>query len=329
MKGFLTYEEQIKYLNENKGISCRTKEEQIILIKTGYFNLINGYKMPFVTQKLENKHEFLPETNIMHLKLVKDFDDELRKELLNIITKVEEELRSLVSYKFSEINYNLNLNWNDIKAYDENQETTKVLQLIGKIENEINNNKEEYIKFYKEKDEIMPIWVLIKVINFSTFITFIELSKSEVKNSICELYNMKDKRDCYNYKLLIGSLHWLRKIRNKCAHNERVYQTIAKGRIKNETYINNMPRAYIRENKKNILDLLIYLKYYLNEIEYNNLIKKIKVKLLELKPKIHINAFEKVRASLGIKDMDHLEILLSNHKNVEYNKLVIDIIKDV
>ena len=49
-KPFLNYKAQIRRLND-KGISCNLPEEKRILIRKGYFNLINGYKKPFVINK--------------------------------------------------------------------------------------------------------------------------------------------------------------------------------------------------------------------------------------------------------------------------------------
>lgn len=74
-----------------------------------------------------------------------------------------------------------------------------------------------------ENHKQIPTWIMIKVVNFSTFIDILRCSKREVSHSLCELYGLKDEDGHNNVKLLIGSLHWMRKIRNSCAHNERVY----------------------------------------------------------------------------------------------------------
>lgn len=49
-KPFLTFTGQVERLKE-KEISCETIEGKKILIKKRYFNLINGYKMPFISNK--------------------------------------------------------------------------------------------------------------------------------------------------------------------------------------------------------------------------------------------------------------------------------------
>ena len=115
---------------------------------------------------------------------------------------------------------------------------------------------------------------MIKVVNFSTFIDILRCSKREVSHSLCELYGLKDEDGHNNVKLLIGSLHWMRKIRNSCAHNERVYCLTRKqerrshsGRIL-ENYFRMLSNGYSRDLDQRLFDLIVYFKYYLPKSEY-------------------------------------------------------------
>ena len=47
----------MKYLRDSKNIICNGSDDKTILIRTGYFNLINGYKTPFV-QSLDSQGEY-------------------------------------------------------------------------------------------------------------------------------------------------------------------------------------------------------------------------------------------------------------------------------
>jgi hypothetical protein len=105
-----------------------------------------------------------------------------------------------------------------------------------------------------------------------------------------------------------------------CAHNERIYNCIRNnGRIF-EVYINGLPQSYRRENDQKIIDLLIYLKYYLSMSEYEDFMLEVKRLLTHLSTKLHGNAFNSVRANIGIKDLGHLGKLLENPKVIEYHK---------
>ena len=47
-KYFLTYNQQMRKLRNDKKIVCSGSSHKRILIRAGYFNIINGYKNPFV-----------------------------------------------------------------------------------------------------------------------------------------------------------------------------------------------------------------------------------------------------------------------------------------
>lgn len=118
---------------------------------------------------------------------------------------------------------------------------------------------------------------MIKVVNFSTFINVLRNSKVNVTHAICKLYSMYDNNNFPNVKLLIGSLHWLRRVRNSCAHNECVYcihqtqvrNNSASGRILDPHYTNAFDnvRGQMGIKNLNILDTLIILPK--SKIEYH------------------------------------------------------------
>jgi abortive infection bacteriophage resistance protein len=178
-----------------------------------------------------------------------------------------------------------------------------------------------------ENHKQIPTWIMFKVINFSTFIDMIRVSKTDVSHSLCSLYGLEDDDGYPNVKLLIGSLHWMRKIRNSCAHNERIYCLTRNqdpqrrtGRIL-EKYFRSLGRGYVRDLDQKIFDLIVYFKYFLPRSEYKQFISELKIMLSELENKIHPHAFEYIRGKMGIKDIRDLDMLLSFPKDeIEYNK---------
>ena len=68
-KVFLTYNQQLKKLRNNKKITCNnsTKDKEI-LVRMGYFNIVNGYKYPFICG-IDNtgKHIYLPNTDLANI----------------------------------------------------------------------------------------------------------------------------------------------------------------------------------------------------------------------------------------------------------------------
>lgn len=325
-KFFLTYNQQMRKLRNDKNIICQGSAHKKILVRAGYFNIVNGYKTPFVSgQDANGNHYYISGTSITQLQSVKKFDDQLRSFLLRYITQVEEETRTLTGYKFDECNNNGAISWYDTNAYSPNKSLQEKMSVISNAYNELSRSQLDYVKFYMDNHEQIPTWIMIKVVNFSTFIDVIRVGKLDVSHSLCNLYGLEDSSGRPNVKLLIGSLHWMRKIRNSCAHNERVYCLTrsphgSSGRIL-EKYFRSLGRGYVRDLNQNIFDLIVYFKYFLPKSEYKLFISELKSMLIELQSKIHPHAFEYVHTKMGIKDLSDLDRMISFPKDeIEYNQ---------
>lgn len=233
----------------------------------------------------------------------------------------------MTGYKFDQCNNNGKVPWYDTTAYNPSSRLQNRMNAISSAYSELSSSQLEYVKFYMENHTLIPTWIMIKVVNFSTFINVLKHSKTEVTHAICCLYNMLDAHGLPNVKLLIGSLHWLRKVRNSCAHNERIYcihpsQTSHRhntGRII-ENYISSLRPSYSKNTDKCIFDLLIYFKYYLPNDEYQLMMGELQDMLINLQTHITENAFDNVRGQMGIKDLSDLEKLKALPKPpINYN----------
>jgi abortive infection bacteriophage resistance protein len=327
-KNFITYNQQMRKLRNDKHIDCSGSKDKQILVRMGYFNIVNGYKTPFTCGVDANgDHVYLPNTSLEHLYKLKKFDDELRLFLLKYITKIEEEVRTLTGYKFDQCNNDGKIPWYDANAYSPNSRLQNRMSAISSAYSELSSSQLDYVKFYMDNHSSIPTWIMIKVVNFSTFINILKNSKTSVTHSICRLYDMTDSNGKPNIKLLIGSLHWLRKVRNSCAHNERIfcihhsqaYNRRNTGRII-ENYISSLRPSYSKNSDKRIFDLLVYFKYYLPDKEYQKMISIFQNMLADLQNSISTNAFDNIRGQMGIKDLTDLDTLKSLKKApIPYN----------
>ncbi len=327
-KPFLTYNQQMKKLRNHKNIDCNGTTHKKILVRAGYFNIVNGYKTPFVSGKDPNgNHIYISGTSISQLQAVKQFDDQLRLFLLRYITQIEEETRTLTAYKFDECNDNGKIPWYNTDAYNPNKSMQQKMSVISNAYNELSKSQLDYVRFYMDNHKQIPTWIMLKVVNFSTFIDVIHCGKTDVSHALCHLYGIEDDQGRPNVKLLIGSLHWMRKVRNSCAHNERVYclqrhtdPNRVPGRIL-EKYFRLLSPSYSRNLDQKLFDLFVYFKYYLPKNEFKQLISELKFMLNSLSAKIHPHAFEYIRGQMGIRDISDLDRLVSLQKDdIEYNK---------
>lgn len=228
----------------------------------------------------------------------------------------------------NELEINMNDPWYETNAYSSSATLQSKMNTISSAYSELSKSRSKYVQFYMKNHEQIPTWIMIKVVNFSTFIDVLHNSKTNVTHAICKLYSMYDDNNLPNVKLLIGSLHWLRRVRNSCAHNERVYcihQTQARnnsasGRIL-DPYYTQLPTSYSRCTEKNIFDILVYFKYFLPTEEFTPMIIELKNMLIELQNTLQTNAFDNVRGQMGIKNLNVLDALITLPKSkIEYNK---------
>lgn len=54
------------------------------------------------------------------------------------------------------------------------------MNVISKAYSELSKSKLDYVKFYMENHKQIPTWIMFKVVNFSTFIDLINVSKMDV-----------------------------------------------------------------------------------------------------------------------------------------------------
>jgi abortive infection bacteriophage resistance protein len=283
---------------------------------------MNDFVYPYIVSKQKDKDIYMQNITVASLVDIKTFDDDVRHLIFKYITKVEQEIRTLVAYRFDEINFSIGATWNSVLAYDDRIPRTDIKNLIAKIKRELATavkHDNRYAKFYSQNNGIVPTWVMLKIIKFTSLISFISYCPKSLRISICDLYGIEYDSNNNEFNVLIGSLQWMRKVRNYCAHDEPLLD-IADGSNQIITkFHKTLTKAYNNyRNHRKLADLIIYLKYYLPNDDYVKLVNDFKTLLELLKARVEPIVFERIRASLGIKSLDILDTLMNNPKIIEY-----------
>lgn len=224
-KVFTTYDEQIHILTE-RGIKIETPTEKSYAKKRlqheGYYNLINGYKKLFLIQPenpnyIEGKEQFFPGTTINEIYALYNFDRKLRNVFFKNILIFETNIKSLISYAFSkehpEENYLVYTNFNTSLRNSEKN----ITNLISEIQKQIANRYQDpsishYLKTYGN----VPLWVLNNILTLGTISKFYSLMKENEQQDIAKIYHVTNSE-------LKSSLFYISKVRNFCAHSNRLY----------------------------------------------------------------------------------------------------------
>lgn len=311
MKEFKTIEEQIELLkSRNLKIHDEQKAKKI-LITNNYYNIINGYKDIF----LESNKDYINNTSFEEIYALYEFDRSLRSIFLEFILKIENSMRTLVSYYFSKHHGNNNyLTLNNFEIYENVNVPTKtkerqlryIQELIGTINKKIANSIESksYINHYIINYGFIPMWVLVNILSFGDVSNFFKLMRQKERIEISNEFNILE----FNLSNLISILAHTR---NLCAHDERLYnckfptnKSIDDCDIHKILNIPKQNNRYIY-GKNDLFAVVISLKLLLDENDYKKFHSKVFSRIMSLQSKLKVIDISKVLNTMNFPENWH------------------------
>ena len=273
-KKFMTYDEQIRFLQNEKLLIIDNPTKALSLLKQhSYFALINGYKHPF-----KNKNgTYKARTTLEDIYALYCFDNKIRYILMRNIMDVEIHIKSLLSYafadKFGELetaylaatNYNYS---NVIYQSDINE----LIRILTDVRN--NCNTYTYMKHQKECHGNIPPWVIMKAITLGNVSKMYSCQKPEIQTVVSKEFPGVTEGN------LEAFLDLLTRFRNVCAHNERLFNYRYYKRSINDMQIHkamNIPKKNNRytKGKSDLFAVLIALKYLQAADKFSALIQEL------------------------------------------------------
>ncbi|NBK99287.1 MAG: Abi family protein [Erysipelotrichia bacterium] len=306
MIDFKTFEEQIEILKSRKLI-ISDEADALEKLKAGnYYNIINGYKTPFINMSASSE-EFKTGVTFDEIYNLYLFDSAIRSIIFKSILQVENTLRTQISYVFSKhhnspnylcySNFETLLNVGDEKPI--NDRAAKIHNLISKIQQDISNSikYKHYIKHYVTKHGYVPLWVLVNAIPLNRLSRFYRLMNQNERIEVSMYWNVMEK-DLRQYITKLANY------RNLCAHDERIYCS------KDDT---PLPDSYIhsrlnickdRNNnylygKTDLFSLLIALKMLLPQKDFIGLYNKINDRIISLSTKLNSISINTILEEMG------------------------------
>lgn len=216
-KRFLTYDEQISFLSEQKQLIIEDQEyAKRILFQTGYFALVNGYKRIF---KNPQTNKFQVGVRFEDVYGMYCFDRNLRSILLKYILICEQTIKSSLSYHFCQIyGEDQKAYLNPINYLQSENHSRIIKKLIQKMSAQLNENGSYYyIRHYVKRYQSVPFWVLVNTLTLGQVSKMYSCQKSRVKIQICKDFGEIRENE------LERMLSIMTKFRNVCAHNDRLF----------------------------------------------------------------------------------------------------------
>lgn len=100
-KKFSSFSDQVFWISDEKGIKIKDREyAEEMLRQIGYFPLMGGYKHLF---RISNTKKYKAGTSFEEIVSLYKFDAELRELFFKYLLQIERQMRSLMSYYFTEM----------------------------------------------------------------------------------------------------------------------------------------------------------------------------------------------------------------------------------
>lgn len=241
-KNFTTFEEQVQILKD-RNLKFNSEETALNALKRyGYYNIINGYKDPYV-ELYDSEERYKDGPTFEQIYSMYSLDRHIRDELMSAMLEVEDTLRTAVAHTIAEsftANQTCYLNHSNYKLGKKRESGYQLDDILKKF-NKIAKDEVQPMKHYRETYGNVPPWILLKGASFGNLVNFVKLLKGEQKNRVISLMydfpvslvaSIPDIRD-----LFMDTLFVCLDYRNRAAHGGRIYNFQTKSNFRFNTIL--------------------------------------------------------------------------------------------
>ncbi|MGI2329637.1 Abi family protein [Planococcus sp. YIM B11945] len=264
--------------------------------KYSYYYLINGYSSVFI----HNVNNTIPDytgASIDYFVRMEEFDFEIRTRVLKEILRIENRVKNHVFYVFASYHGDQDyLIPSNFDTFGKINKKKNVYALLSKLNNKIAQNcntdssrNHAAFNHYITQHNNIPPWVLKLELTLGELSKFYSNLQSPVRQTIAKEYKVQEN--------VLGTLlYFLSQVRNKCAHNERIYDA----KLITKLPINPYHTHFNIQKRNNFFAVLIALKFLMTAEEYKKFIEYIDTQLTELKQGIPTAYVNSILTIMGI-----------------------------
>lgn len=293
-KPFMTYDQQIDKLRDEKHILIPNESEAKSKLKhISYYSLISGYKHLF---RIPGQKVYKENTSFDEIVALYEFDEDIRALFLKYLLHIEQHLRSLLSYYFTE-KYGEKQNAYLFAAnYNYTQKNKAgVDRLISELDKLTQTTQYPYIEYQRNSYHNVPLWVLVNALTFGALSKMYMFFPFDLKAKVSKNFLHVNEKQLGQY------LSVLTKFRNVCAHNERLFSYRSKDSIPNTTLHRklNIPQkgGTYQFGKCDLFAVVIAFRYLLPADEFVTFKRLLHMQIKKfLKATTHISEIELLNA---------------------------------
>lgn len=316
MKEYKTFNQQLVILR-SRGLEVPTNgQPKRFLEQENYYSVINGYKDLFLERDSHNNmivpEQYRKGTHFNELKSLFLFDRALKFLFLKYVLLLENSFKTVISHEFCRRHRKPN-SYLEIRNFNESN-PKKVLQQIAILTKTIHDkvDKEGAIKHYIEEYGTVPLWVLVNYLTIGNLAHFYGILTDTDKNVIAKFYYDKYAKqyEC-NHIVRISSedlasaLKIINLVRNKCAHDERLYNSNFKN-----VKVASIAEYFKFKNYDNsrIVVAILYFKLLLDKKYFQKFYSELTKLFGAYRKAFHSVSFDEILNIMGI-DFQDLQLL--------------------
>lgn len=271
---FSTYDEQIGKLRA-KGLIILDEEGAKKTLKgIGYYDLIHGYRGPFIDP---DTRLYIGNTTFEDILALYLFNKRIRLVSYGYMGDFEMAMHEAISYSFCQVygddqtayldpdNFNLKSN-KRMKAFSHLRE--------GLTDLVMHNRTHEYVAYQRKVHGNVPLWVAMKTFSFGQLSTFYSLLPFGLQSRIIKRFPFICENDLEQY------LKCFTFFRNVCAHNGRLFSFRIENHFPDTQTHRHLGIPKDGKNfvlgKQDYFGLVIAFKYLLPEDEFRKFVYEVK-----------------------------------------------------
>ncbi len=295
-------EQQIEFL-KNKGIIFKDEEKaKKIILRENFYNLTTDYDDIFLNLKKSTSineiyHE---ETYFEELYAIYELDRELKNLIFDYINILEINIKSYISYVFSE-----KYGEKDFLKIENFKEGKNISSTLDKLKEQIDSNlvrekknKESKVQKFLEENGYLPLDVMTKIFTFGNITTFYSLMKIEDKQKVAQNLNISP----YS---LERHLRMLNIVRNICAHGDILFNIRFNISLTAKDYKYHAKLGIPMSNNEyecgsnDLFAIMIIFKSLLDKDDFDKMFVKIEKMLNDVKKDLDTQSYQNLLEFMG------------------------------
>ncbi|WP_417039517.1 Abi family protein [Clostridium porci] len=311
-QAFTTIDEQIELLKRRHlefNDVCTAKP---LLDNYGYYNIINGYKDPYVYTK-DGQEFYKDGITFEQIYSLFHLDHAISHQIMTTLLDLEDHLKAVTAYVISEAFGSEQKDYLRFNNYQNRRSSAKQFTLSAILEslNKTSMSNKNPIKHHREVYGNVPPWVLFKGVYLSTIINFIKLQKPKQKEAIIRHFYpiSEEQMNPYIRDIFMDTLFISLEYRNLAAHGGRIYNYVPDSTVritdKSKEALGDIITNYSSIESAHSLGTLVLLYDLFKKKSYRDDLRKIIHSNVTAHCRKYPDDMEYLMKSIGIDHIAH------------------------